>query len=114
MTDQERLEMQKVDTIRLKRKIEIKTEERVDAFKNRTFSTKLIMPEYLKFFFAKSGGIVFSDKCFQKKKDSENYVSLLTVRRLYECGMYGDDLYPNLNKYLNAKIISEDNFLPVA
>jgi len=64
MTDQERLEMQKVDTIRLKRKIEIKTEERVDAFKNRTFSTKLIMPEYLKFFFAKSGGIVFSDKCF--------------------------------------------------
>jgi hypothetical protein len=56
--------MAKVDTIRLKRKIEIKTEERVDAFKNRTFSTKLIMPEYLKYFFARSGGIVFSDKCF--------------------------------------------------
>ena len=50
--------MQKVDTIRLKRKIEIKTEERVDAFKNRTFSTKLIMPEYLKYFFARSGGTV--------------------------------------------------------
>ncbi len=106
MSDQDRTEMLKIDQIRLKRKIDIKSEERIDAFKNKTFSTKLIMPEYLKYFFSRSGGVVYSDKCFQKKKDAENYVSLLTVRRLYECGLYGDDLYPNLNKYLNAKIIS--------
>ena len=72
------------------------------------------MPEYLKYFFSRSGGVVYSDKCFQKKKDSENYVSLLAVRRLYECGLYGDDLYPNLNRYLNAKIINNDSTLPMS
>jgi hypothetical protein len=66
------------------------------------------MPEYIKYFFANKGGVAYSDKKFQKKKDSENYVSLLTVKRLYECRLYGNDLYPNLNKYLNMKIISDE------
>jgi hypothetical protein len=56
---------------------------------------------------------VYSDKSFQKKKDSENYVALLAVRRLYEVGLYGDDLYPNLNRFLNQKymIPSEDSLI---
>jgi hypothetical protein len=56
---------------------------------------------------------VYSDKSFQKKKDSENYVALLAVRRLYEVGLYGDDLYPNLNRFLNQKymIPSEESLI---
>ena len=56
---------------------------------------------------------MYSDKSFQKKKDSENYVALLAVRRLYEVGLYGDDLYPNLNRFLNQKymIPSEDSLI---
>lgn len=104
--------MARIDQIRQKRKIEYKTEERIDPIKNRSFCSKLIMPEYLKYFFYRSGGVVYSDKTFLKKKDSENYVSLLAVRRLYECGLFGDDLYPNLNRYLNARLITEDMSLP--
>ena len=56
---------------------------------------------------------MYSDKSFQKKKDSENYVALLAVRRLYEVGLYGDDLYPNLNRFLNQKymIPSEESLI---
>ena len=56
------------------------------------------MPDYLKYFFARAGGVVYSDRQFIKKKEAENYVALLAVRRLYEVGFYGDDLYPNLNR----------------
>jgi hypothetical protein len=113
MTLQEQAEMQRLDRERHKKKVEYKTEERVDSVKNRTFQTRLYLPDYLKYFFIKNGGVVYSDKSFQKKKDSENYVALLAVRRLYEVGLYGDDLYPNLNRFLNQKymIPSEDSMI---
>ncbi len=71
------------------------------------------MPDYLKFFFARAGGVVYSDRQFIKKKDAENYVALLAVRRLYEVGFFGDDLYPNLNRQLNFKdtIPSDDSLV---
>lgn len=78
--------------------------------KYKTFCTNLIMPHYLKYFFPRSGGVAYSDKSFQKKKDSENYVALLAVKRLYDVGLYGDDLYPNLNRYLNSKFVDNNQF----
>ncbi len=100
--------MNKEDQIRKKKKIECITEERIDNAKFKTFWTKLILPSYLKYFFPRSGGIVYPDKEFLKKKDSENYAYLLAVKRLYDVGLYGDDLYPNLNRYLNKKLLTED------
>ncbi len=61
----------------------------------------MIIPEFLKYFFVKTGGVIHSDKIFPKKRDSENYVALNAVKQLYLYGLYGEDLYPNLNRYLN-------------
>jgi hypothetical protein len=64
MTVQEQAEMERQDKLRHKKKPEFKTDERVDSAKNRSFQTRLYLPEYLKYFFIKNAGVVYSDKTF--------------------------------------------------
>ena len=62
------------------------------------FYAKLYVPEYMKYYFTDCGGILTTDTSFNKKKESENYVYLMAVKRLYEYGLYGDDMYPALDR----------------
>lgn len=98
--------MDQHDPKRHKRKIITITEERTESGKNKTFFTRMLVPEYLKYFFADSGGLVVPDLTFPKKKESENYAYLLAVKRLYAFGLFGEDLYPNINRYLNQKLLN--------
>jgi hypothetical protein len=63
------------------------------------------MPEFLKWFFYETGGLVQDrDKWFSKKKESENYAYLLVVRKLFEYGLYGEDFYPNLDQVITRNL----------
>jgi len=64
ISDEEQSLMDKHDRRRNKKKIDFKTEERIDQAKNRSFITVLYLPEYLKYFFVRRGGVVESDKTF--------------------------------------------------
>ena len=59
----------------------------------------MFLPEYLKYFFFDTGGKIRSDKSFSKKKESENYATLIAVKRLYQYRLFGDDLYPSLTRF---------------
>lgn len=89
------------DERRHKRKMTMNVEERMDYSKMKSFYGRLVLPEYLKYFFSESGGVIKSSRGFAKKREAENYVSLVAVKRLYTCGLYGEDLYPNINRFLN-------------
>ena len=67
----------------------------------------MLLPEYLKHFFPRTGGLIESDMTFPKKKDAECHVHLIAVRRLYMAGLYGEDLYPNINRFLNRRRIND-------
>lgn len=81
--------------------------------KNKTFYAKMILPEFLKFFFFETGGVIFSDRGFQKKREAECYVNLLAVKQLYYFGLYGEDLYPNFNRYLNQILLGQAGQIPL-
>lgn len=58
MSQEETLMMEMHDQRRSKKKILVVTEERKDPTKYNVFFSKMYMPEYLKYFFADSGGLV--------------------------------------------------------
>lgn len=91
------------DQRRHARKINTITEERKEAGKQYLFYTKMYVPEYLKYFFHETGGLVQSSIPFSKKKDSENFVFLTAVKQLYKHGLIGEDLYPCVNRILLQK-----------
>jgi len=66
--------MEHHDSKRHKIKLKITAEERCENGKNKTFYAKLLLPDFLKYFFALTGGMVSGDIGFSKKKDSECYV----------------------------------------
>ncbi len=86
---------------RQKRKLVVNTDEYSIADSNKQFKSRMYLPEYLKYFFYTIGGVIHGDRGFSKKREAENYVHLIAVKQLYACGLYGEDLYPNLSRFLN-------------
>ena len=98
--------MEQYDKQRHKRKVIQKTEESLYDDMYPKFKTKLIIPDYLKYFFYESGGVVYdSHRMFSKKKESENYAYLLVVKKLYGFGLYGEDFYPDLDKVISRNVV---------
>lgn len=94
------------DCKRHKRKALITHEEKKLDVNYHVFHAKLYIPEYLKYYFTYCGGVLVTDTYFNKKKEAENYVYLLAIKRLYECGLYGDDMYPALDRIFSKNFAS--------
>lgn len=71
--------MEANDQKRHRRRLNIVTDERREAGRQNFFLTRMYVPDYLKYYFHETGGVITSSIPFNKKKDSENYVNLLAV-----------------------------------
>lgn len=106
MTKEQSDFMELTDKQRHKRRVVQKFEESLYDYQYPKFKTKLIMPEYLKYFFYESGGVVYDPhRSFSKKKESENYAYLMVVQKLYSYGLYAEDFYPDLDKVIWKNVI---------
>ena len=97
--------MKEMDQKRDRTKCIKQTKEKLMASNRKYFLTRLIVSHYLKYFYYETGGVVNPDRGHSKKSESINHVYLKAVKILYEKGLFGDDLYPNLNRYINKNLI---------